>query len=73
MSETVFKTPELDIESSANPITVGMKRKTWFLHPLDHWKMEFHRPGKYSINKPTVKPAQTTTSIRRPLVEDNEC
>ena len=38
----------VDTEHPADPITVGTERKIWFLHPLDHQKMQFQKPGKYN-------------------------
>ena len=50
-----FEKLEVDTEYPAGPITVGMERKIWFLHPLVHQKMQFLKPGKYSIiNKSTT-------------------
>ena len=46
---------ELDTEFLAGVIAVGTERKLWFLHPLYHQKVQFHKPGKYSIiNKSTT-------------------
>ena len=45
---------ELDIEYLADPITVGTERKIWFQQLLDYQKLQFLKPGKYSIiNKST--------------------
>ena len=44
-----FKTLELDTEYPAGPITVGLERKIWILHTLYHQKIQFPKPGKYSI------------------------
>ena len=50
-----FKKLELDTEYPADPITVWARRKISFLHPLDHQKMQFPKPEKYStINKSTT-------------------
>ena len=36
-------------------ITLETERKFWFLHPLDHRKMQLLKPGKYSVmNKSTA-------------------
>ena len=44
-----FKKLELDTEYPAGPITVGVERKIWILHTLYHQKIQFPKPGKYSI------------------------
>ena len=35
---------EPDTEYPADNKTVETDRKIWFLHPLDHWKMQFPKP-----------------------------
>ena len=40
---------ELDTEYLACPMAVGAEKKIWFLHTLHHQKMQFPKPGKYSI------------------------
>ena len=44
-----FKKLELDTEYPAGLITVGAERKSWFLHTLYYQKMQFPKPGKYSL------------------------
>ena len=52
-----FKKLEPDTEYPAGPITVGTERKIWFLQTLDYQKMQFPKPGTYSIiNKSTTFP-----------------
>ena len=56
----IFKKTELDIvfRVSCRPHHIwGRKEEFWFLHPLGCWKMDFLKPGKYSIiNKFTPFP-----------------
>ena len=55
VTEVHFKKLELDTEYPSDPITFGTERKIWFLHPLDHRKVQFPKPGKYYIiNKSTT-------------------
>ena len=49
MTEVHFKKLELVTEYPSDPITFGTERKIWFLHPLDHWRVQFPKPGKYYI------------------------
>ena len=55
---------ELDTEHPAGPITVGTERKIWFLHSLDHQKMQFPKPEKYSI----ISKSTTFAHFRNPYV-----
>ena len=51
----IFKKPEHDIESPADPTIDGAEEKTLFLQPLGCWKMHYPKPEKYSIiNKSTT-------------------
>ena len=52
---------ELNTEFPVDPITVGTEKKNWFLHPLDHKKMQFPKPGKYSI-------INTSTTFAHPAI-----